>query len=79
MDRALEVGWVFSDSDLCLEYFLNVDFVLPFNFLFFLFMASPAAYGSSWPGIKLKLQLQAYTTATAMPDPSHIYNLHHSS
>ena len=29
--------------------------------------------------VKSKLQLPAYTTATAMPDLSHIYNLRHSS
>jgi len=39
----------------------------------------------AWPmevsrqGVKLELQLWAYTTAMAMPDPSHICNLHHSS
>ena len=32
-----------------------------------------------WLGVKLELQLLAYSTATAMQDPSHIYNLHHSS
>ena len=30
-------------------------------------------------GVKSELQLSAYTTATAMQDPSHIYDLHHSS
>ena len=30
-------------------------------------------------GIELELQLLAYTTATAMPDPSHVCDLHHSS
>ena len=30
-------------------------------------------------GVELKPQLPAYATATAMPDPSHICNLHHSS
>ena len=30
-------------------------------------------------GLKLELQLPAYTTATAMRDPSRVYNLHHSS
>ena len=30
-------------------------------------------------GAKLELQLPAFATATAMPDPSHAYNLHHSS
>ena len=30
-------------------------------------------------GAELKLQLPAYTTAIAMPDPRHVCNLHHSS
>ena len=30
-------------------------------------------------GVKSELQLPAYTTTTATPDPSHVYNLHHSS
>ena len=30
-------------------------------------------------GVKSELQLPAYTTATAAPDPSHICGLHHSS
>ena len=30
-------------------------------------------------GIKLELQLQAYTTATAMQDPSCVFDLHHNS
>ena len=30
-------------------------------------------------GVKSELPLPAYTTATAMQDPSHIYDLHHSS
>ena len=30
-------------------------------------------------GVELELQLPAYTTATAKPDLSHIYKLHHSS
>ena len=30
-------------------------------------------------GVKLELQLLAYSTDTAMPDPSHISDLHHSS
>ena len=29
----------------------------------------PAAYGSSWEGVELELQLPVYITATAMPDP----------
>ena len=50
----------------------------PFFFLFFLglhmrHMEVPK------PRVQLELQLPAYTTATAMPDPSPICNLHHSS
>ena len=30
-------------------------------------------------GVESELQLQAYTTATAMQDPNHICNLHQSS
>ena len=30
-------------------------------------------------GVKLELQLSAYTTVTATADPSHVFNLHHSS
>lgn len=30
-------------------------------------------------GVKSVLQLPAYTTATARPDPSHVCDLHHSS
>ena len=30
-------------------------------------------------GVKSELQLLAYATATATPNPSHIYDLHHTS
>ena len=30
-------------------------------------------------GVESELQLLPYTTATAMPDASRVYNLHHSS
>ena len=30
-------------------------------------------------GIQSELQLLAYTTATVTPDPSHVWDLHHSS
>ena len=30
-------------------------------------------------GVESKVQLPAYTTATAMQDPNHDYDLHHSS
>ena len=47
---------------------------VPFSCLF------RAAYGSSNRlGVKLKLHLPVYTTATATWDPSRVCNLHHSS
>ena len=47
--------------------------------LFSLFRAAHLAYGSSWAEDELELQLPAYATATATPDLSIIFNLHHSS
>ena len=37
--------------------------------------------GPEVPRLEVKLELQpvTYTTATAMPDPSRVYDLHHSS
>ena len=56
------------------------DAIFVYLFVSFLsFRATPAAYGSSQPRVKLELQLPAYTTATAKQDQSHIYNLHYSS
>ena len=31
------------------------------------------------PSLGVKLELEAYATATAMPDSRHIYDLHYSS
>ena len=39
-------------------------------------MATPAVYEISRLGVGLELQLQAYATAMATPDPRHICNLH---
>ena len=44
-----------------------------FFFFFFFFVEVPRL------GLKSGLQLLAYTTATATPDPSRICDLHHSS
>ena len=52
--------------------------ILLFIYLFSLFRAEHAAYGDS-QGVELELQLPAYSTTTATPDPSRICNLHHSS
>lgn len=46
------------------------------NFLsFFFFKAAPVACPRL--GVQWKLHLQAYATATVMPDPSHSSSLHH--
>ena len=44
-------------------------------FFFFLFIAAPVAYEVLRLVVKLELQLPAYASATATPDPSHICNL----
>ena len=51
-----------------------------FFFVFCLFRAKSVACGGSQArGLIEELLLPAYATATAMQDPSCIYNLHHSS
>ena len=52
----------------------KTDFIL----LYF-FRTTPVAYEVPRLEIELELQLLAYTTATATPDLSCVYNLHHSS
>ena len=49
-----------------------------FNLLYFfhLFRATPTACGSPRLGVESELQLPTYATAIAMPDPSHICDLH---
>ena len=47
-----------------------------FFFSFLLFMAAPEVPRL---GVRSELQPPAYITATAMQDPSHIFDLHHSS
>ena len=48
------------------------------DFAFFFFKATPMAYGSSGLGVESELQLPAYTTATAKPDPSRVCDLCHT-
>ena len=56
------------------------DFISPnLNFLFSFFRAAPMAYGGSQARGQIELQLLAYTTATATPDPSWVCDLHHNS
>ena len=58
---------------LCVGFFL-------FLFLFFVFLlAHPWHLEVPRLRVKLEVQLLAYTTATATPDPSHVCTLHHSS
>ena len=56
----------------------------PFFFFFWLkrpkkLVLHPWHKGIPRLGITLELQLLAYATDTATPDPSHIFDLHHSS
>ena len=62
----------------CLYKILLLHFFF-FLFFFCLFRTAPLACGGCSIGVKWELQLVAYTTATAMQDPSRICNLHHSS
>ena len=50
-------------------------------FFFFFSFLGPHLQHTEIPrlGIKLELQLLAYTPAIAMPDPSYICDLYHSS
>ena len=56
------------------------DFIHLTNF-FLHFLGGPHLWHMEVPrlGTELELQLPAYTTAIAMPDPSHVCDLHHSS
>ena len=69
--------WYFEDffKNISPECFLilNIPFLLVL-FLFFLSTAVPAAYGSSWAGVELEVQLPAYATATETRGPSQIFN-----
>ena len=58
----------------------SVKMKATFVCLFFVFLG-PHPRHSEVPrlGVELELKLPAYTTATTMPDPSHICDPHHSS
>ena len=58
---------------------MHVSFLSLFFFFFCLFRAQPMAYGGSQVWVESKLQPLAYATATAMRNPSHVCDLHHSS
>ena len=67
-----EIGYsslCYTVGPCCLSFFFS-----------FLFKPTPAAYGGSWAmGQTGELELQLPATATAMQDPSHPFDLHHSS
>ena len=58
---------------------IKASVFLFFIFNFWLFGVDPRHTETPRLGVKWEQQLPAYTTATAMPDPSHVCNLHHSS
>ena len=66
-------------------YFLSFygHFLLSFSFSFFMSFVflGPHPQHMEFPrlGVELELLLLAYTTPTARPDLSHIFDLHHSS
>ena len=77
-------GWG-SNSYLCSDP-SHCGQILLFFFLFSLFVClfvflGPHPRHMEVPrlGVKLELQLLAYTTATTMPDPSRVCSLHHGS
>jgi len=59
---------------------ISLNSFFPFFFFFFVFVGLHP-WHTEVPRLEVEseLQLPAYTTATAMPDPSRISNLHHSS
>ena len=61
-----------------LQYLVVYPFYL-FIFLFAFLGPHPRHVEVPRLGVKLELQLPAYAIVIAMPNPSHVCNLHHSS
>ena len=64
--------------------FEKISSIVFLNFIFYFFIfcfSGPQPQHMEVPrrGVKLELQMLAYTTATAMQDPSLVCDLHHSS
>ena len=73
-------GGVFPGYLLCsIDLFANTDTI--YFFLSFFFFLGLLLQHMEVPrlGVESELQLPAYATATAMPNLSHVYDLHHSS
>ena len=62
----------------CAPCWEAVTFFFFFFFVFF-FLGCTRGIWRLRLGVQSELQLLAYTTATAMPDPNRICHLHHSS
>ena len=64
--------------DILVYLYLSVPLSFSYSHFFFL---GPHLWHIEIPrlGVEMELQLPAYTTVTAMPDPSHIYKLHQST
>ena len=59
--------------------FRNAETWIFYLCIYLFFRAAPLVYGIPRLQVKSELQLLAYTTATAMPDLSHVCSLHSSS
>ena len=72
-------------SEVCVDFVANQRALLLSFFFFFFFVffaiswAAPAVYGGSRARGRIRAVAAAYTTATAMQDPSQVCNLQHSS
>ena len=88
------ITWYYSPSSSDLPWSAGIQNLRPsfkvflfFPFLFsFLFFSLFCPFRVHWwhmevprPGVELELQLPAYTTAIATPDPSRVCDLYHSS
>ena len=58
---------------------LDLDFSVIYLFIYLLFRATPVAYGSSWARGQIRAAAAGLCHSTAMPDPSHLCDLQHSS
>ena len=62
-----------------LNKLLYMNYIVCFFFSFLHFRVVPTAYGGSQARGLIEATAAAYTTATAIPHPSRVCNLHHSS
>ena len=70
-----------TKTEMCVSLFLYVSKKIWHIFFFPFFFLGLYPWHMEVPrlGVKLELQLLAYTTVTAMLDLSHVFDLHHSS